>query len=382
MAKKKHPRLPNGFGSIRYLGKGRSNPYAVHPPSTEFYSNGCPITPKALCYVDDWYVGFAVLNAYHAGTYIPGDELAMRSWKESSAAPDALSKRILSDFTARKNAQEKKQEDCLTFAQVYEAFYKWKYENPKKQYSESSKYATRSAFSNASPLHEKIFTRIKQPELQAVIDNCPLKHASLEHIQNLFRQMYAYAKLFEITEKDCSEGVSINIPDDDEVGEPYSGDELKALWEHKDDPDIELILIMCYSGYRIAAYRKMEVNMDEWYFKGGVKTAASKNRIVPIHSLIRPLVSARMARYGSLLPDAESVFRLRSYEVLEHYHIRRHTPHDCRHTFSMLCEKYKVNENDRVRMLGHSFGDITNKVYGHRSLEDLRIEIEKIKNDL
>ena len=33
--RKKHPRLPNAFGSIRYIGKGRTNPYAVHPPVTE-----------------------------------------------------------------------------------------------------------------------------------------------------------------------------------------------------------------------------------------------------------------------------------------------------------------------------------------------------------
>ena len=32
----------------------------------------------------------------------------------------------------------------------------------------------------------------------------------------------------------------------------------------------------------------------------------------------------------------------------------KHTPHDCRHTFSMLCEKYNVKENDRKRILGHS----------------------------
>ena len=48
----------------------------------------------------------------------------------------------------------------------------------------------------------------------------------------------------------------------------------------------------------------------------------------------------------------------------------------------MLLEKYGVSENDRKRMMGHSFGkDITNKVYGHRTLEDLRAEIEKISND-
>ena len=48
--------------------------------------------------------------------------------------------------------------------------------------------------------------------------------------------------------------------------------------------------------------------------------------------------------------------------------------------YSRLCESYGVREADRKRMMGHSFGnDITNGVYGHRTLEELRTEIEKIK---
>lgn len=50
--------------------------------------------------------------------------------------------------------------------------------------------------------------------------------------------------------------------------------------------------------------------------------------------------------------------------------------------FSRLFEKYKVMENDRKRMLGHKIGDVTNDTYGHRTLEDLRNEIEKIEMDL
>ena len=43
---------------------------------------------------------------------------------------------------------------------------------------------------------------------------------------------------------------------------------------------------------------------------------------------------------------------------------------------------YHVNENDRKRMLGHSFGnDVTNRVYGHRDLKDLKMEIEKIDKE-
>lgn len=75
-----------------------------------------------------------------------------------------------------------------------------------------------------------------------------------------------------------------------------------------------------------------------------------------------------------------SSFRKSMYAALERIGIKKHTPHDCRHTFSALCEKYGVAENDRKRMLGHSFGgDITNGIYGHRTVDDLRREIEKIK---
>lgn len=46
MAKrKKYPKLPNGYGSIKFLGGGRRNAYAVHPPTKEFELNGSPKTP-------------------------------------------------------------------------------------------------------------------------------------------------------------------------------------------------------------------------------------------------------------------------------------------------------------------------------------------------
>lgn len=67
------PRLPAGYGSIRYLGPNRRNCYAVNPPATVDVL-GRVQRPKALCYVDDWFKGFSVLTAYKAGTYKPGME--------------------------------------------------------------------------------------------------------------------------------------------------------------------------------------------------------------------------------------------------------------------------------------------------------------------
>ena len=152
---------------------------------------------------------------------------------------------------------------------------------------------------------------------------------------------------------------------------------------NKEDETAEMLLIMCYSGWRISEYKNMEVNLKERYFFGGIKTEAGKNRTVPIHSSIYPLVERRLKRDSQLLSYSTGEFRKRMDELLDRLGLQcnpKHTPHDCRHTFSMLCEHFEVKENDRKRMLGHSFkDDITNKVYGHRDLEDLRKEIEKIK---
>ena len=235
-----------------------------------------------------------------------------------------------------------------------------------------------AAFKNSKELHNKEFCSLTKNDLQAVIDNCTLKHSSLELILTLMRQMYKYAISNDICDKDYSSFITISQPDDDEHGVPFSEKDLKILWQHKNDEIVEFLLIMCYSGFRISAYKSLEVNLKEKYFKGGVKTKAGKDRIVPIHSAIFPLVKARMKRFDKILPVSTVNFRTEMYKKLDELGIEKHTPHDCRHTFSFFCEKYRVNENDRKRMLGHAFSDVTNKVYGHRELDDLRKEIEKI----
>lgn len=377
--RKKYPKLPNGFGSIKYLGSGRRNPYAVHPPTKEFDLNGIPQTPKALCYVDDWMKGFAVLTAYKAGTYTPGMENTLNLDHAKSSGNDLI-QRILADYNQVTRADVAQPKNQKTFAEVYEEFYDWKYEQDKsRSYSTTTKNSTRAAFRNCAALHDKPFASLRYEDLQAVLDNCTLKHASQELILGLMHQMYAYAEILELCDKDYSEHVKIKIPDDDEHGVAFTDEELKTFWKSQDDQTAEMMLIMCYSGFRINEYRNLEINFKDGYFRGGSKTAAGKNRIVPIHSAIVPLVKKRISRDGKLLSVTAGAFRAQMGEYLALHNIPDHTPHDCRHTFSRLCEKYGVRENDRKRMLGHAFNDITNDIYGHRDLIDLKKEIEKIK---
>ena len=113
--RKKHPRLPNGYGSIRYLGKSRKNPYAVHPPA-DIDGN----RPPALCYVDDWMKGFIILTSYKAGTYTPGMEAALEL-PDNPGALDSLIEKIMADYNRVKGVEPDEPEK--TFSEVYKAFY-------------------------------------------------------------------------------------------------------------------------------------------------------------------------------------------------------------------------------------------------------------------
>ena len=381
--RKTYPKLPNGFGSIRYLGKNRRNCYAVHPPATLDASSGKAVRPPAICYVDDWLKGFAVLTAYKAGTYKPGMENDLPV--SPTADTDTLVSRILADYGTIKGVEGKHSEiKKLTFAEVYERFMAWKFAEG-TTYSKATKSNYSASYSYCKPLHDRPFEDLKATDLQEFVDSQKgFKRGSLRVILVLFNQMYKYAMYAEIVSENKSRYVKINKEDDTEHGTAFSEQELEILWQNSADFDVQLILIMCYSGWRIGEIENLEVDLDERYFKGGSKTKAGKGRIVPIHPCIYDFVRTRIEADGTLLNINKVTYRMyRFYPTLEKLGIvgdPKHTPHDCRHTFSALCEKYSVRENDRKRMLGHTFGnDITNAVYGHRTVEELRAEIEKIE---
>ncbi len=368
--RKKYPKLPNNYGSIQFLGKGRRNPYAVIPPVKQFDQDGKPIKEKPLCYVDDWMKGFAVLTAYKAGTYTP--EMLLEYHQTPEFDEKRLAKQIIEDYSKITGKSFKTANK--TFSEVFEDFYAYKF-NGKKQYSKQLERSTRSAFKNCKSIHDRDFASLRHDDLQKVVDNCKLKHASLELIVFLFRQMYAYADIYGLVDKDYSAHVKINRPDDDEHGEPFTEKEIEKLWSDSGNPTAGMLLIMIYTGFRVSEFRTLTIEGDT--LRGGLKTSAGKNRVVPIHPRIAPLIKARQT-FDSALISSSQAFRKEMYSYLKKAGISPHTPHDTRHTFSMLCERYGVSDADRKRLLGHRIDDITAGIYGHRSIDDLRESINKL----
>ena len=369
--RKKYAKLPSGYGSIRYLGKGRRLPYAVHPPATDRDPMGRYIRPKALCYVPDWYTGFAVLSAYHAGKYEPGMEATIsREVQQSNMDLDAFCLRVLKDHGMVSQAE------WITLKDVYDQFIEWKFgEHAPRKLSESARGAYQQGWRYLSVYADKPISALTIEHLQQVVNECDKKKATRQNIVLTAKQIWKFAMSRDLVDNNPAQYLVVPDGRDDEHGVPLTDDELRILWANKDDKTVAAALVMCYSGFRIGAFKTLEINLEEMYFRGGLKTAAGKNRIVPIHSSIIQLVK-NLSK--PIIPNDQN-YRRALYPKLKELGISEHTPHDFRHTFSRLCEKYGVREADRKRLLGHSFkGDITNEIYGHRTVEELRAEIEKI----
>lgn len=341
--KKSRPmRLPNGFGSVVKLSGKRRNPYMARPPIKEYQLNGQPIVPKAIGYFPDWYTAYDALVEYNRSPY---------------------------DVDAR----------ALTFAEVYEKMLAERMNSPKPP-SRSTIDAYRAAFQHLTHLHSVRMVDLRLDHLQGALDNSGLRYSMQVHVLNLMHQVYKYALKYDIVEKDYSHYAQINIENDNEKGVPFTEEEIDRIWNAEGDPTADLLLILIYSGFRIGAIKTLKIDLEEGYFQGGVKTRASKNRIVPIHPLIRPAVIRLMNTYSGRLYRNEIEFRKGLAKLLERLNIpNTHTPHDCRHTFSWLCDKYGVDMFTKKVLMGHSLGtSVTENTYGHRNLEELRTELEKI----
>lgn len=57
----------------------------------------------------------------------------------------------------------------------------------------------------------------------------------------------------------------------------------------------------------------------------------------------------------------------------------KHTTHDCRHTFATWLDDADANYNAKRRLLGHAANNVTDGVYTHKALPQLRKAIKLLK---
>lgn len=274
----------------------------------------------------------------------------------------------------------------ILFKDVYEKWSRLKY--PKVSHSAILGY--QSAYNNVEKLHNMKIKDIKARHLQEAIDNCSKGQATKKKIKFLFGQMFAYAMQNDIITKDYSEFVDIGKASEESKREPFSNKEIELLWKHIDDIKfIDTILIMIYSGFRIGELLELEtknIDLINMTMTGGLKTEAGKNRLVPIHPKILPLIEKRYNKDNQYLiinfkgkkMKYDNYYKEKFIPIMEQLNMK-HRPHDCRHTFATLLSNANANATAIKKMIGHESYATTEKIYTHKDIEELRKNVELIK---
>lgn len=335
-------RLPNSYGSIVKLSGKRRRPYAVRI-TTGWTDEGKQIQ-KYLSYHAKRSDAMAALAEYNRAPYDIGNQK-------------------------------------ITFADMYE-----KWGTARRAGDIPRVYDL--AFRHLKELHPIPFIDLRKRHIQSVIDCCNLSVSSMQHMKSLASMIFKYAIDLELVTINQASGVELPIREKSTIHAPFTHEEIAELWENTEDFAARVALILIYTGLRpseLLTITTDHVFLNEKYMRGGLKTAASRNRIIPLADKILPFIRDMFCPENKFLVMVNG--HGLSYSAFKHYWLNskplqnlptKHLPHDGRHTCATLLSNAEIDLKIIQMILGHRSRNITEHVYMHKSLEQLLIAINKI----
>lgn len=283
--------------------------------------------------------------------------------------------------------------DSITFEEVFE---KWSNDHF-PTIVPSARRTWICAFNHCSSLHKMRMKDIRPNHLEGCIKDADIGSSTKQRMKSLFNMIYRYSIKMDIVDKDYASLCNSVKREPALINRiPFSNEEILLLANNVNIPFVDMILIGVYTGWRpqeLAILKCCDIDIDNLTMYGGIKTDAGRNRIVPIHSAILPLIVNRLEHAHKIKSEflfndedgqqgmamTYDKYRGRWNKVMKRLKLE-HRPHDTRHTFITLAKEYSLDEYIIKLIVGHAIRDITEKVYTHRTIEQLQREISKIPN--
>lgn len=270
----------------------------------------------------------------------------------------------------------------LTMRQLYEKLLE---SSAIKKLAKSSINSLKSAYKHCEPIHHLTYREIKAWQMQKCVDQCGCGYSTQGAIKNLFVHLDRLALSLDLDIKNFSQLITIeSVPSTKK--KIFSNDEVSLLWNFKNEPWIDSILVLLYSGWRISellTLRNSDVDLKQRIMTGGTKTKNGKERIIPIHSKISSIIKSRYDKKEEyLFAHNNKMISLTTYynfwrEMMQIFNMK-HTPHECRHTFRSWLDSAGANKVCIDKLMGHVPAGTGDRIYTHKSVDDLRNAIEMI----
>lgn len=248
----------------------------------------------------------------------------------------------------------------------------------------ASQSALKSAYSHCFAWKNTRYRELKSYHMQSCIDNCGRGYSTQAAIKNLWGHLDRFAMELDIISKSYS-NLLTSDPVPETTKQVFSEEEINRIWERKDLAWADSLLFLLYTGMRISEMLNLKtdsIDLEARTLTGGTKTAAGKNRVIPIHSKINPIVQERCKRSqtGYLFEHRNHKINITQYRqswsrLMEALQME-HTPHECRHTFRSRLDSAGANKVCIDRLMGHKSEGTGERIYTHKTVEELRKSIE------
>lgn len=268
----------------------------------------------------------------------------------------------------------------MTFTDVFEA---WKEEHY-KEIGQDGIASYNRAYDVFEPLHKKKFRDLRTSDFQETLDPHMKKaHSTVSKHKQLITQMSKWAIREEIITTNFASFVKLpeNVKKEKKI---FTDIDIKKL-EADGSEAARIVLMLIYTGMRIGELFSLQLkDYHETYVVGGEKTAAGRNRIIPIRPEGRGYFSYFAAQAdGPLLLSGytgqrvANNFRKRDYyPLLDRLGIERKTPHVTRHTYASRARKAGMPPEILQKILGHADYSTTANIYVHTDVDELVKAVE------
>lgn len=250
----------------------------------------------------------------------------------------------------------------------------------------------KNAFNNCSVLHSMSYIKITYSDYQHIIDDMRksgLSYSSVKKVRSLISLMSAYADKIEAGGKNYATLLSLGRNHLVHSHHPFSSQKINRLWKALECPGVDTVLILLYTGMRIGEMLqllKSDVNQRKQLVRITHSKTVAGIRTIPLHHRIQAIVSRRLQTPGKYLivdqngnPYSYNRYCIIWQRIMTLINANGHTTHDCRHTVATLLDNAGANETAKRRILGHVSDDVTERVYTHKGIRQLRKCIELLK---
>lgn len=380
--KRKLKRRANGALSITELKGNRSKRFAVRETVRMSYSQ----KQKYIAYFETREEAEDFIKLY---TLMKKKKI---NATQANSLDQDLTEQVMQSITP----------DMLTFREIFYILFEEKYKFQK------SKDSIKSWFYKLTDIHNKKINDINLYDLQSIFDNIKEKGlgaGTLSHVKGITMDIFKYAVKHQYISRDddYTEFIDISLKGYDKKEDTsgkrksFTVDQVRKIMKH-DTLESKYALLYIFTGCRpnelleidtSRIYIDVDCNDDGIkrkvsYMITGSKTDAGKDRIIPIHDYIKPIIIELLNKHPNYLimdkrKDIVNTYHRDLFNPLMIKLGYDKVPYACRHTFTTLAKLYNVDSFARKRIVGHKSNDLTDDVYTDIFINKLYTEINKIK---